>query len=192
MAVFIGPFASPFVGGFITMSYLRWRWTMYISAIMGFLGFTLHILIVRETYAPVILVDKAAVLRRQTHNWGIHARQDEIEVDIRGLLTNNFSRPLRMLITEPIVLLVTIYMSFIYGIIYALLTAYPIVFQEIHGFNLGTGGLAFIGLIIGEVAGGAYILWTQTSYRRKLAANFNVPIPSGDYHPQLSAALSLR
>lgn len=28
MAVFVGPFASPFTGGFITMSYLGWRWTM--------------------------------------------------------------------------------------------------------------------------------------------------------------------
>ena len=28
MAVFVGPFASPFAGGFITMSYLGWRWTM--------------------------------------------------------------------------------------------------------------------------------------------------------------------
>lgn len=33
---FIGPVAGPVVGGFITMSYLGWRWTEYITAIMGF------------------------------------------------------------------------------------------------------------------------------------------------------------
>lgn len=77
MAVFVGPFVSPFTGGFITMSYLGWRWTMYISAIMGFLG-TVLMLLYRETYAPVILVEKAATLRRQTHNWGVHAKQDEV------------------------------------------------------------------------------------------------------------------
>src|SRR3954454_19087715 len=55
MAVFMRPFSSPFIGGFITMSYLGWRWTTYISAIMGFFGFGLCVLLLRETYAPAIL-----------------------------------------------------------------------------------------------------------------------------------------
>jgi DHA1 family multidrug resistance protein-like MFS transporter len=144
---------------------------------MGWLAFGLTLLFVKETYAPAILVQKAAVLRRQTRNWGIHAKQDEVELDLHELLTTNFSRPLRMLFTEPIVLLVTVYMSFIYGLMYALLDAYPIVFQGIHGMNEGVGGLPFIGLIIGEFSGGAYILFSQKSYVRKLVANNDVPVP---------------
>jgi MFS transporter, DHA1 family, multidrug resistance protein len=115
MTVFTGPLLAPFIGGFITMSHLGWRWTQYIVAIMGFLAFGLNVLFLRETYPPVILVEKAAELRRRTKNWGIHAKQEEIEVDFRELLEKNFSRPLRMLFTEPIVLLLSIYMSFIYG-----------------------------------------------------------------------------
>lgn len=107
MAVFVGPFASPFVGGFITMSYLGWRWTMFISSIMGWLATGLCLLFLKETYAPAVLVEKAATLRRQTHNWGIRARQEEIELDWGELITNNFSRPFRMLFTEPIVFLVS-------------------------------------------------------------------------------------
>ena len=53
MAVFVGPFVSPIVGGFITMSSLHWRWTMYISAIMGFLGLALLVVFYPETYQPV-------------------------------------------------------------------------------------------------------------------------------------------
>lgn len=106
MAVFVGPFASPFTGGFITMSYLGWRWTMYISSIMGFLSTVLCLLFLRETYAPAILVEKAVTLRRQTHNWGIRARQEQVELDWEKLITTNFSRPFRMLFTEPIVFLV--------------------------------------------------------------------------------------
>lgn len=177
MAVFVGPFASPFVGGFITMSYLGWRWTMYISAIMGFLGSALLILFFKETYAPIVLLEKAAILRRQTHNWGIHAKQAEVEIDFNEIITVNFSRPFRMLFTEPIVFLVTLYMSFIYGLMYALLSAYPIVFQQIHGMNLGVGSLPFIGLIIGEILAGVYTLLTQPSYTKKLVANNNIPIP---------------
>jgi DHA1 family multidrug resistance protein-like MFS transporter len=106
MAVFVGPFASPFVGGFITSSYLGWRWTMYIASIMGWLATGLCLLFLKETYAPAVLVEKAVTLRRQTHNWGIRARQEEIELDWGELITNNFSRPFRMLFTEPIVFLV--------------------------------------------------------------------------------------
>lgn len=115
MAVFTGPLLAPFIGGFIVDSHLGWRWTAYLVAFMGFFAFSLDLLFLKETYPPVILVDKAAELRRRTLNWGIHAKQEEIEVDMRELIQKNFSRPLRMLLFEPIVLLVSLYVAFIYG-----------------------------------------------------------------------------
>lgn len=115
MTVFTGPLLAPFIGGFITDSYLGWRWTEYITSFMGFLAFGLNVIFLEESYAPAILVGKAAELRRLTLNWGIHAKQEEIEIDMRELIQKNFSRPLRMLIFEPIVLLVSVYVAFIYG-----------------------------------------------------------------------------
>ncbi|KAJ5563255.1 Major facilitator superfamily domain general substrate transporter [Penicillium sp. DV-2018c] len=185
MAVFVGPFASPFTGGFITMSHLGWRWTMYISSIMGWLSTGLCLLFFKETYAPAVLVEKAATLRRQTHNWGICARQEQIELDWGELITNNFSRPFRMLFTEPIVFLISLWMSFVYGLMYALLGAYPVVFQGIHRMNLGVGGLPFIGLIIGETLAGAYIIFDQRAYTKKLAANKNIPVPEWRLPPAI-------
>lgn len=108
IAVFSGPLLAPFIGGFIDMSYLGWRWTEYITAIMGFFGLGLLLLFLEETYPPIVLVNKAAELRRRTKNWGIHAKQDEIEIDLRELLEKNLSRPMRMLVSEPIVLLLSI------------------------------------------------------------------------------------
>jgi DHA1 family multidrug resistance protein-like MFS transporter len=35
MTVFTGPLLAPFIGGFIVMSDLGWRWTEYIVCIMG-------------------------------------------------------------------------------------------------------------------------------------------------------------
>lgn len=177
VSVFVGPFAAPFVGAFITQSFLGWRWTMYIASFMGFFAFALVVLFFHESYAPVVLMEKAASLRRQTRNWGIHSKQDEIEVDLHELLINNFGRPFRMLFTEPIVLLVSIYMSFIYGLMYALLGAYPVVFQGIYGMSLGMGSLPFIGLMIGEFIGGAFSLFFMTRFAKKLRANNNVPVP---------------
>jgi DHA1 family multidrug resistance protein-like MFS transporter len=111
----------------------------------GFLAFGLNLILLEESYPPEILVSNQ--LRRRTKNWGIHAKQEEIEVDFRELLEKNFSRPIRMLVSERIVLLLSIYMAFIYGLLYLFLTAYPLVFQGVHGMNLGVGGLPFFGMV---------------------------------------------
>ncbi|KAF2223058.1 major facilitator superfamily [Elsinoe ampelina] len=177
VAVFSGPLLAPFIGGFINMSYLGWRWTEYITAIMGFFGLFLLLVLMEETYPPIILVNKASELRRRTKNWGIHAKQEEIEVDLRELLEKNLSRPMRMLFTEPIVLLISIYMAFVYGLLYLMLTFYPIVFQQVHGMNQGVGGLPYFGMILGEVLSAIFIIILQPGYNKKLAANKNMPIP---------------
>lgn len=190
MMVFSGPLLAPFIGGFIIESYLGWRWTEWLCAIMGFVAFILDILFLEETYPPVILISKASELRRRTKNWGIHAKQEEIEVDFRELLSKNFTRPMRLLVTEPIVLLLSIYMAFIYGLLYLFLTAYPIVFQEIHGFSPGIGGLPYFGMILGEILAATYILLTQPSYNRKLKANNGVSIPEWRLPPVIYGGVS--
>lgn len=190
MAVFAGPLMAPFIGGFITISHLGWRWSQYITAIMGFLGFALVFLFFQETYPPVILISKAAELRRKTKNWGIHAKQEEIEVDIHELITINFSRPLRLLVTEPIVLLLSLYVAFLYGLLYAFLTAYPIVFEGIHHFNSGLGGLPYFGIVVGIALAGIVIFLIQPAYQRKLAANNDVPVPEWRLPPVIVGGVS--
>jgi DHA1 family multidrug resistance protein-like MFS transporter len=175
--VFMGPLLTPFVGSFITISYLGWRWMEYISSFMGFTAFILTLFFLPETYAPVILVSKASDLRRKTQNWGIHAKQEEIEVDLKELVIKNVGRPLRILFTEPIVLLITIYMSFIYGLLYLFLTTYSLVFQGVSGFNAGVAGLPYFGLVIGELIASAYVVLSNPSYIRKLKAHNNIPVP---------------
>ncbi|KAB8072332.1 major facilitator superfamily domain-containing protein [Aspergillus leporis] len=166
MSVFTDPFTAPFIGGFIAERYLGWRWTLYVPSFVGFFSLLLMALFAKETYAPIVLAQKAAILRRQTRNWGIHARQDELEIDFRKLITKNLARPFLILFTEPIAFLQTLYIPFIYGPAYALLSAYPIVFHGTYRMTGGVSGLQFIGLIIGEILGSTF-----------LVANNNVPVP---------------
>ncbi|PTB74188.1 MFS general substrate transporter [Trichoderma longibrachiatum ATCC 18648] len=177
MTVFTGPMLAPFIGGFIVDSHLGWRWTEYLAAIMGFVALFLDMFFLSESYPPVILVSKASELRRRTKNWGIHAKQEEIEIDFGELVSKNFSRPLRLLFTEPIILLLSIYMSFIYGLLYLFFTAYPLVFVGVHHFNAGQSGLTFFGMIIGELIATITIILQVPWYNRKLAANHGIPIP---------------
>lgn len=184
--VFLGPLIAPFIGGFINMSYLGWRWTAYIPAFMGYAAFVMNLFFLKESYPPVVLVDKAAELRRRTKNWGIHAKQEEIEVDLRDLVINNFSRPLRLLINEPLILAVTVYLSFIYGLLYCFLTAYTLVFQQVHGMNAGVGGLPLFGMVVGLLIAASYIILSSGAYNRKLDKNGGIPVPEWRLPPVIA------
>lgn len=114
-ATFIGPTMGPIMGGFITMSYLGWRWTQWITMIMAALFGTIGLFVIPETYAPVLLQRKAKNLRYETRNWAIRAPADEKKVDMKEIAEKYLLRPFKMLALEPILVLVTLYMSLIYG-----------------------------------------------------------------------------
>lgn len=188
ITVFSGPFLAPSIGGFITASYLGWRWTLYLPAILSLVNGAVSLFWLRETYAPILLVEKAAVLRRRTGNWGIHAQHSRIEVAPKALVEKYFTRPLRMLLTEPILLCVSMYMSFIYGLVYCLLEAYPVVFQGVHGMAPGVSGLPFLGVLVGVLLALGFILSQTAAYTRQLAKNDDVLVPEWRLRPPLVGA----
>ncbi|KAF3761845.1 MFS general substrate transporter [Cryphonectria parasitica EP155] len=191
LTVFGGPFLAAPVGGFIVAAAggsgqaALWRWTLYVPGILSLVDGVASVFFLRETYAPVLLAGKAVALRRRTGIWGIHARHERVEVDAAVLAETYLAQPLRMLASEPIVLLVSLYMSFIYGLVYCLLEAYPVVFESTYGMEPGISGLPFLAVLLGVVLGVCYILSHLGSYRRKLAENKNVPVPEWRLRPTL-------
>lgn len=157
------------------MSYLTWRWTAYLTAIMGFGFGIIGFFVVPETFAPVLLSRKAKKIKYETRNWAIHARSDEQEINPKEILTKFLLRPFKMLFLEPILLLMTVYMSLIYGCLYLFFVAYPIAFSEVRGWNLGVGALPFAAITIGVILGGLLIVYTtKTRFARKFRENGHV------------------
>ncbi|KAK9450522.1 major facilitator superfamily domain-containing protein [Limtongia smithiae] len=175
--VFTAPIIAPVVGSFIVNSYLGWRWTEYLTCIMAFCAFILVALFMKETFAPQVLVDKAEYLRRTTGNWCIRAQQEERVLDFEELVERNVSRPIRMLITEPILALVSIYTAFIYGILYLLLEAYPIIFYEGYGMEASISSLPYLGLAIGQTLGCILVISFEPMTYRRVLANGGRVIP---------------
>jgi hypothetical protein len=95
-----------------------------------------------ETYRPKLLQDKALRL-------GLQIPHERLGSKLRTGLV----RPTVMLFTEPILFLLSLYMAFVYGILYLDFTAYPYVFQKTRHWEQGIAGLAFLG----ESASAAYI-----------------------------------
>jgi multidrug resistance protein len=112
-ATFIGPVFGPILGGFVTMSHLGWRWTAWLTLIMASLFGSIGFIVIPETYAPVLLQRRAEKLRYETKNWALHAKSEEQPVDLRVIADTYLLRPFRMLLMEPILVLVTIYMSIV-------------------------------------------------------------------------------
>lgn len=188
--VFLGPLTAPFIGGFINESYLGWRWTAWIPALMGYAACVLNAIFLKETYAPTILVSRAAELRRRTGIWGIHAKQEQVKINMRMLVVDNLARPLQMLFQEPLILAVTVYLSFIYGLLYCFLSAYTSVFQGVYGMSPGIGGLPLFGIVAGLLAATGYMVFESQRYNKKLDANGGKVIPEWRLKPVIFSGAS--
>lgn len=114
--------------------------------------FILSVLVLRETYEPVLLQRRVNQLRRET---GIPGLQSALNLGIppREILLRAITRPSRMLLFSPTVTLVSVYMAVVFGYLYLLFATFTLVFQSQYGFSQDTVGLAYLGIGVGSLIG---------------------------------------
>ncbi len=156
---------------------------------MGGLACILDVLFLEETYLKTILQKRAATIRTETQNYAIHHVSEEENITFKDMVEKHLLLPLRLLFLEPIVLLITIYTAFIYGILYLFLEAYPIVFAQYRGISPAVATLPYIGLIIGVLIGCGIVIFFEPRYNRKLKANNNIPVPEQRLLPMMVGAV---
>lgn len=149
-APFIGPAIGPLVGGFLSDA-AGWRWLYWIQLILAGIVWVLITFTVPETYAPTILAKRAKKMRASTNDATHVTEQDLDERPFTERLWIFLVRPVQLLFLEPIVFLVSVYMSVLYGLLYMFFVAFPIIYQEGKGYTAGITGLMFIPLAIGVV-----------------------------------------
>lgn len=144
-----------------------WRWIEGIMAIFTGVLWILCSLTIPETYAPVLLRIRAAKLSKLTGK--IYVSKLEIgkdRVTVFKRLSLSLSRPWKLLFREPIVMLVSIYMAIVYGTLYMMFAAFPIIFEVNKGWSPGFSGLAFLGILVGMVFAIGYAMWDNVRYTR--------------------------
>lgn len=165
-APFMGPVLGPIVGGF-TSQYAGWRWNQGVMALFAASLWILGTILVPETYPPVLLRARAKELSRMTGK--VYKTRGDIQAgdtSVVEVFKTSLSRPWILLLTEPIVLLLSIYMAIIYGTLYMCFGAFPIVFQQGRGWSPGIGGLAFLGVAVGMLCAVSYSVWDNKRYAR--------------------------
>ncbi|KFA71249.1 hypothetical protein S40288_07806 [Stachybotrys chartarum IBT 40288] len=161
---FLGPVLGPVIGGFLGMTE-GWRWVMGFLAIFAGALWILGGLVVPETYAPVLLRRRAEKLSKMTGKHYVSLLDHQRgRITFWEALKTALSRPWVLLFKEPIVLLLSIYMAIIYGTLYMLFAAFPIVYQQNRGWNQGVGGLSFLGIMVGMLFAVAYTIPANKRY----------------------------
>ncbi|CAK9442083.1 uncharacterized protein LODBEIA_P58470 [Lodderomyces beijingensis] len=189
--LFGGPMLAPILGGFtVKNSALGWRYTSYFSAYIGVIAFLLNTFVLQETHHPVILVRKAELLRRRTGNWGIFAPHEEVSLDLKEIAVNNVARPIKLLFTEPIIFLVSIYNAFIYGMLYMFLTAVPMIFLRRYHWRQGVAELPYISMLLGVFSGGVMISLYEVHVHRLQDTKGRQPVPEDRLPPIMVGAFT--
>ncbi|RMZ75398.1 hypothetical protein DV738_g5477, partial [Chaetothyriales sp. CBS 135597] len=164
LAPSMGPCFGPALAGFLGENE-GWRWVMGMLAIFSGVLWIVGSLFIPETYAPVILRKRAAKLSQMTGK--VYKTRTDIEkgpVKLASVMKTALIRPWILLFMEPIVLILSIYLAIIYGTLYLLFGAFPIVFQLHRGWSEGIGGLAFCGVAVGMVLAVIYAGFSNKVY----------------------------
>lgn len=105
-----------------------------------------------ETYAPTLLEERAARLRKETSEPAYQSKFTST-LPPRTVFKRAILRPLKLLFLSPIVSLLSLHVAFVYGLLYLLFTTFTTVFTGIYDFDTGSVGLTFLGLGIGSIVG---------------------------------------
>ncbi|KAK7712942.1 hypothetical protein SLS63_012231 [Diaporthe eres] len=137
--------------------------------------FVLGLFLLRETYTPVLLRWRKEKLIKETGNTDLHTDFDDPDKTVSKTLATAFVRPFRMLFTQPIIQVLAIYMMFLYGIMYLILSTFPGLWAS-YGMSTGIGGLNYIALGLGFFLGAQICAPFQDRIYARLKKHYNVSV----------------
>jgi MFS family permease len=162
----IGPFLGPALGP-TTTSYAAhlqtWRWTQWEHLILCGV-FWLISLGQKETY-------KKAILKRRAKRLNLEPPHDPIPsgfAKVRFLINVTIIRAMRMLFTEPIVGLFSVYIAFNFAVLFGFFNGVLYVFEHTYGWSIAAASLPFLSVGCGVTVGtGIFLLIDRQIWQRK-------------------------
>lgn len=124
----------------------------------------------KETYRPLVLARKVKRLQhREMGRMNTHLIVAALPHENSGpnVLRASIIRPLRLLLTCPVVLLPALGLAVIFGMMFLMLSTMSTVYQQVYGWSTGASGLPYLGLGFGLFLGlGVYAVTADRVYRR--------------------------
>ncbi|EPQ50360.1 MFS polyamine transporter [Gloeophyllum trabeum ATCC 11539] len=152
LAPLLGPVVGPVAGAWIAER-STWRWVFWSTTIVDGIIQCFGLLYLRETYAPILLGQKASRIRKEMDiekgGRDVRTVYDTADRHWKSIFKHSLTRPFLLFAYEPIIQLLGIYMAFIYGTMYLFLTTIPSIFEGVYGERVGIAGLHYIALGVG-------------------------------------------
>ncbi|KAL2875163.1 hypothetical protein SGCOL_009594 [Colletotrichum sp. CLE4] len=148
---FLGPGLGPVIGAFV-VNRKDWRWTQW-TLLFFIITAMISSFFSKETYHPVLQ-------RRRRAQLGLPL--DPLPPTgerIKKFATTALTRPVRMMITEPIVSFICLYVACEFATIFSFFAALPYVFSTVYGFGIEQQGLVFISIAVGCVLGALTVIF---------------------------------
>ncbi|KAF9461065.1 MFS polyamine transporter [Collybia nuda] len=174
MAIFVFSFVGgtglgPIAAGWVEMNpHLEWRWIQWFQMMMCGI-YIILLLFLKETRSAVLLTRIAKKKRKETGDNRYRARVEDERESLKHLIYISCTRPIYLLFTEPVVLSFSLWVGFAWGVTFCILTSIPSVFRELHGFNTGQLGTAYLSILLGSTIGLITNLYQEKLYQRDFA-----------------------
>lgn len=114
---FVGPQVGPVIGGFINQ-FVNWRWSFWVLLIWAGVQWLSIFFFVPETYAPVLLRNKAIKLRKETGDDRWKAPIEKMDRSVLSTVLWSCIRPFQLLVLEWMVLNLCLLCAILLGILY--------------------------------------------------------------------------
>ncbi|KZV82563.1 MFS general substrate transporter [Exidia glandulosa HHB12029] len=170
----LGPMSGPAIGNLIAaliLSARPWPWIFWMTTIISAVLLVAVVFLLRETYEPVILRRRQAKRQAKEPRFALPLQNGgQRQLDPAALLSRAITRPIRFLVTSPIIAIFGTFLAYVYGMLYLLLTSLPLLFGAAdartglfnYGFSSTSLGLAYLGLAAGFLVGFGCALIAQT------------------------------
>lgn len=148
---FIGLSLGPVYSAYVT-EVCGWRWVFYISTIVAGISTALSFG-VRESKATQLLDNKAKAIQAETGRTNFHTDTPSTgKFSIRDFTRDELVRPLKFLVTEPIVTFCSALCGVAFGLIYGLTEGLTVAYTNPpfdQTFSETSSSLAFVAILVG-------------------------------------------
>lgn len=166
-----GSVIGPLVGGFV-QAFMPWRWTIWIQLIFGGFVQIMHLLLVPETRTSIMLDQLARKKRKENTGLNVYGpnevRSWRERFSVREILIT-WIRPFKMLMTEPIVLTLSLLSGFSDALIFMFIQSFALVYAN-WNFSTVALGLSFLPILVGYIIAWLSffpVIWKNTSQRQQ-------------------------